>query len=121
MTVPGLADAPTTNPKLLAWVREVAELTQPDRVVWCDGSPEEADRLFEELVNSGTIRRLNPAVRPPSTKWPSANRPIPFLPNWAAPLANLAKAPWIRLLSGPHSATQQAPSQSHYCRRSATI
>src|SRR4249919_4092042 len=66
MTVPGLADAPTTNPKLLAWVREVAELTQPDRVEWSDGSQEEWDRLTEELVAAGTLTRLDPAKRPNS-------------------------------------------------------
>ena len=66
MTVPGLADAPTTNPKLLAWVREVAELTQPDRVEWSDGSQEEWDRLSAELVASGMLTRLNPTKRPNS-------------------------------------------------------
>jgi phosphoenolpyruvate carboxykinase (GTP) len=66
MTVPGLADAPTTNPKLLAWVREVAELTEPARVEWSDGSQEEWDRLTAELVASGTLIRLDPAKRPNS-------------------------------------------------------
>ena len=45
MTIPGLAEAPTKNAKLLAWVEEIAALTKPDRVVWADGSQEEWDRL----------------------------------------------------------------------------
>jgi phosphoenolpyruvate carboxykinase (GTP) len=64
--VPGLESAPTKNQKLLKWVREVAQLTQPDRVVWCDGSEDEWNRLTEELVQSGTLKRLNPAKRPNS-------------------------------------------------------
>ncbi|CAN7382244.1 phosphoenolpyruvate carboxykinase (GTP) [Phenylobacterium sp. LjRoot219] len=64
--VPGLEPAPTKNQKLLKWVREVAQLTQPDRVVWCDGSEDEWNRLSEELVQSGTLKRLNPAKRPNS-------------------------------------------------------
>src|SRR6478735_766591 len=58
MTVPGLDDAPTSNPRLLAWVREVAELTQPDRVEWSDGSDEEWERLTALLVEGGTFIRL---------------------------------------------------------------
>src|SRR5579864_7208048 len=65
-TVPGLEPAPTKNQKLVQWVREIAELTQPDRVVWCDGSEDEWNRLTEELVQSGTLKRLNPAKRPNS-------------------------------------------------------
>jgi phosphoenolpyruvate carboxykinase (GTP) len=65
-TVPGLEPAPTKHTKLVNWVREIAELTGPDRVVWCDGSQEEWDRLTEELVRSGTLQRLNPAKRPNS-------------------------------------------------------
>ena len=54
------------NKKLIAWVADVARLTQPDRVIWCDGSQAEYDRLCEEMVQSGTFKRLNPAKRPNS-------------------------------------------------------
>ncbi|MCW2603432.1 MAG: pckG [Pseudonocardiales bacterium] len=60
------ANAPTTHARLLAWVRETAELTEPASIVWCDGSPEEWTRLTEELVASGTLRRLNPEKKPNS-------------------------------------------------------
>jgi len=58
--------APTTNAKLKAWVDEVAELTQPDAVYWCDGSADEYDRLAQLLVDAGTFERLNDAKRPNS-------------------------------------------------------
>ena len=57
---------PTANRKLLAWVDEVAALTTPDRVEWCDGSAEEYDRLCELLVEGGTFTRLAEAKRPNS-------------------------------------------------------
>ena len=64
--IPGLAEAPTTHAELLAWVRETAELTTPDRVVWVDGSEEEWTRLTDELVEAGTLVRLNPEKKPNS-------------------------------------------------------
>ncbi|MDT7614852.1 MAG: phosphoenolpyruvate carboxykinase, partial [Pseudonocardiales bacterium] len=54
-TVPGIDQAPTENARLLSWVREVAELTQPERIVWCDGSDEEWDRVTSQLVEAGTF------------------------------------------------------------------
>jgi len=65
-TIPGFADAPTKNKRLLAWVQEVAELTTPDRIEWCDGSNAEWDRLTQELVASGTLTPLNSEKRPNS-------------------------------------------------------
>jgi phosphoenolpyruvate carboxykinase (GTP) len=59
-TIPGLDTAPTKHQGLLAWVEEVADLTQPDRVVFTDGSDEEFQRLSEQLVDAGTFVRLNP-------------------------------------------------------------
>ena len=64
--VQGLEPAPTRHAKLLAWVRVVAELTQPDRVYWCDGSEAEWTRLTGELVAGGTLKPLNAAKRPNS-------------------------------------------------------
>ena len=60
------APAPTAHADLRAWVAACAELTQPDAVVWCDGSQEEYDRLCELLVARGTFVRLDPRRRPRS-------------------------------------------------------
>src|SRR5690606_13025272 len=51
----GLDQAPTSHRRLLAWVREVAELTQPDRIHWCDGSDDEWTALTDALVETGTL------------------------------------------------------------------
>ncbi len=58
--------AATTHERLLAWVDEVAELTQPDEIHWCDGSPEEYHALCQTLVEAGTFERLSDAKRPNS-------------------------------------------------------
>ncbi len=61
-----MTDAPTSHPKLQAWVEEVAALTQPAAIHWCDGSAEVYDRLSQELVDAGTFTKLSDAKRPNS-------------------------------------------------------
>jgi len=58
--------AETSLPELAKWVREIADLTKPDDVVWCDGSQDEWERLTTLLVENGTFTRLNPDLRPNS-------------------------------------------------------
>ena len=60
------APALTTHAKLTAWVGEIAALTQPDAVHWCDGSAEEYDSLAQTLIDAGTFERLSDAKRPNS-------------------------------------------------------
>ncbi|MEU3914256.1 phosphoenolpyruvate carboxykinase (GTP) [Streptomyces sp. NPDC029721] len=57
---------PTTHQELISWVDEIAAITQPDRVVWCDGSEAEYERLCEELVAKGTFKKLDETKRPNS-------------------------------------------------------
>ncbi|OYX47636.1 MAG: phosphoenolpyruvate carboxykinase (GTP) [Alphaproteobacteria bacterium 32-64-14] len=65
-SIPGLDSAPTRHAKLVEWVREIAALTKPDRVHWCDGSDAEFDQITSELIALGTLKRLNPVKRPNS-------------------------------------------------------
>ena len=51
------------NQNLINWVREIATLTQPDQVYWCDGTVAEYDRLCQKMVSSGMMKKLNPAKR----------------------------------------------------------
>src|SRR5207244_6028269 len=70
VAIPGLDTAPTTHSGVLSWVREVAELTNPDRVVWCDGSDEEAARINAELVEAGTFV---PLEAKPNSFWAASD------------------------------------------------
>lgn len=54
----------TKNKKLLDWVKEMADMCQPDEIYWCDGSEEENERLLKEMVDSGMAIPLNPEKRP---------------------------------------------------------
>jgi len=64
--IPGLGTTPTDHAGLLRWVRDTAELTQPDQVVWCDGSDAEWTRLTDQLVAAGTFTRLDQDKKPNS-------------------------------------------------------
>ncbi len=58
--------APTTNPRLLAWVDEIAALCDPDDIHWFDGSDEERELLTKQLIQAGTFTALDPEKRPNS-------------------------------------------------------
>jgi phosphoenolpyruvate carboxykinase (GTP) len=70
VAIPGVDTAPTTHQRLLSWVREVAELTTPDEVVWVDGSDEEWARLTDQLVEIGTYTRL---AKKPNSFWAASD------------------------------------------------
>jgi phosphoenolpyruvate carboxykinase (GTP) len=61
---PAAAVPAAANAKVRAWVDECAKLATPDRIVWCDGSPEERNRLYEQGVKNGVFIKLN------QQKWP---------------------------------------------------
>ncbi len=68
-TTPGLdLKAPdfVKNPRLIAWVTEMAVLCKPAAIHWCDGSQDEYQMLCQRLVDAGTFTKLNPAKRPNS-------------------------------------------------------
>src|ERR1700739_2461552 len=58
--------ASTKHARLHEWVEEVAALTEPDDIYWCDGSAEEYNGLAQTLVDAGTLQRLSDAQRPNS-------------------------------------------------------
>ena len=93
-TIPGLDIAPTTHAKLLSWVRETAELTQPDRVEWVDGSPEEWTRITDLLVENGTFVQLN-AEKKPNSFWCASD------PDVTSPASRTARSSAAATLGTP--------------------
>ncbi len=63
---PDNSTVPTCNAKLIAWVNQVAALCQPAKILWCDGSQSEYDKLCSEMITAGTLTALNPEKRPGS-------------------------------------------------------
>ena len=63
-TIPGLHPAPTTHAGLVAWVEQIAALTRPARVHWCDGSEAEKQAIVADLIGKGTLKELDQAKRP---------------------------------------------------------
>jgi phosphoenolpyruvate carboxykinase (GTP) len=56
----------TKNPQLAAWVNEIAALTEPSSIHWCDGSVAENQKLCDLMVSTGVFRKLNEKLRPAS-------------------------------------------------------
>ncbi len=63
-TVPGLRPAPTAHQGLIAWVEQIAALTKPARVHWCDGSDAEKAAIIADLIDKGTLKALDQDKRP---------------------------------------------------------
>ncbi len=66
VAIPGLLPAPTRHKRLIAWVEQIAALTKPDRVHWCDGSEVEKTAIVADLIAKGTLKALDPVKRPGS-------------------------------------------------------
>lgn len=64
--VPVMQNYPVQNQKLLQFVAEIAKLTEPKDIYWCDGSETENQKLLDLMVSGGTLRKLNPEKRPNS-------------------------------------------------------
>jgi phosphoenolpyruvate carboxykinase (GTP) len=60
------AEAPIKHAKLISWVEEMAALTRPDSIHWCDGSAQEYEQLCQTLIDAGTFEKLSDAKRPNS-------------------------------------------------------
>ncbi|RZJ45638.1 MAG: phosphoenolpyruvate carboxykinase (GTP), partial [Brevundimonas sp.] len=65
-SIPGLNPAPTRHAGLIAWVEQIAALTKPARVHWCDGSEAEKAIIVADLIDKGTLKALDPVKRPGS-------------------------------------------------------
>jgi phosphoenolpyruvate carboxykinase (GTP) len=65
-TTTHIEEAPTQNTRLQEWVEEVAALTQPAAIHWCDGSADEYEEICQTLVDAGTFEKLSEAKRPNS-------------------------------------------------------
>jgi len=63
-SIPGLYPAPTEHKGLVAWVEQIAALTKPDRVHWCDGSDAEKSAIVADLIAKGTLKELDQTKRP---------------------------------------------------------
>lgn len=64
-TIPVTGRVPS-HPRVIAWVEEIADLTKPSAIHFCDGSDEEYDRLADVLVKAGTVIRLDESRQPGS-------------------------------------------------------